>query len=514
MDLKKAARRVGNQIGGARVHVLTALALTLTACQQVPYRATPVAAAAQWDTPVAIPAGQDLPHNADESWWMSLQDPAVDLLVASALQDSSDLAQALARIDSARAAVGLAAAAGRPALSATAAATRASKQVSSNSSSTDVGSAGFLGLSFIWEADLFGRLRAGREAAHQRLDARTADATTTKVLLAAQIADRVVNWRACTYVLRVKHSEIASRETTVNLIRRRLSLGMATMADDARASSALATAKTDAISQNVACARDLTALVALSGVPAPRVREQLATPLNVGVTACTFEGDATSLSCASGLGPDLVVVLADVPNAQLAIPAIVLAAHPSVVSAEREVAAAWSDISAARASRYPRLNLTALLTGQWLRVGGQALSFATWSAGPNISGLILDGGASDAQIEAAEARYREVAAKAISTVRASAQDIEDALSATNSAESRRQPTRDAVQAARTSLRIAELQWTAGASTLLNLEDARRQYALAESNAISAARDRAQAWIALVRATGNQGLVSLRTAEQK
>lgn len=514
MDLKRAARWVGSQLDGAKAHVLIALTLTLTACQQVPYRATPIVAPGQWDAPVAIPASQDLPHNADERWWMSLRDPAVDSLVDSALRDSPDLAQALARIDSARAALGLAVAAGRPALSGTAAATRASGQVSSNSNTTEVGSARYLGLSFAWEADLFGRLRAGREAAHQRLDARTADAAATQVLLVAQIADRVVNWRACTFVLRAKRSEIASRQTTLDLIRRRVSVGMGTMADDARASSGLATAKSDAISQNVACARDVTALVVLSGVPAPRVREQLAAPLHIGVTACTSEGDATSLSCASGRGPDPVVVVADVPYAQLATPAIVLAGHPSVVAAEREVAAAWSDISAARASRYPRLNLTALLTGQWLHVGGQALSFATWSAGPNISGPILDGGSSSAQIEAAEARYREVEAKAISTVRASARDIEDALAATNSAETRRQPTQEAVQAAHTSLRIAELQWTAGASTLLNLEDARRQYALTESDAISAARDRAQAWIALVRATGNQGIVSLRTAESK
>lgn len=187
-----------------------------------------------------------------------------------------------------------------------------------------------------------------------------------------------------------------------------------------------------------------------------------------------------------------------------------LASHPSVATAQREAAAAWSDIGAARASRYPRLNLGALLTGQWLRVGGQALNFSTWAAGPGVAGTIVDGGDAESQIDSAEARYRESAAKVVAVVRASAQHIDNALGATNFAQARAEPTQQALRVALLSLRITEVPWRSGATTLLMLEDARRQYSRAQSNAILAAKDRAQTWVGLVRATCNQGLLSPRT----
>nr|WP_247306295.1 hypothetical protein [Ralstonia pseudosolanacearum] len=49
---------------------------------------------------------------------------------------------------------------------------------------------------------------------------------------------------------------------------------------------------------------------------------------------------------------------------------------------------------------------------------------------------------------------------------------------------------------------AEGQWKAGTIGLFEREDRRRQYAPAQDAEISARRDRAQAWVALLKATGS------------
>ena len=487
------------------VVLVHAVALLLIGCQQIPKHEVPLVTASHWDASAQATVGPDSQVRAVPEWWTLLRDPAIDALVDATLKGSPDLAQAVARMDAASAAVGESQATDRPQIAGTASATHGSSQVSSNSSATRVGTMSTAGFSLGWEIDLFGRIRAQQQAARQRLDARTIDAEAMRVALAAQVADRVVEWRACNYLREVAQWEVASRQTTLLLVRRKVAAGMSAAIDESRSVNDADLARTDEFSQREVCGRDLNAIVALSGRDADQVRALLGEPLLQGTKACEIDGSEAAATCEVSAVGSTNVVLPDAPGVGVAVPAAVLASNPSVMSAQSEVAAAASDLDAARASRYPRLNLPSLLTGQWLTFGGQALNYATWSAGAALSGTIVDGGLANSQIDGASARYREAVAKVVSAVRSSAQDIENALLAVASANNREAATQHAVAAARTAMRIAQLQWKAGASTLLDLEDARRQYALASRNAVTAARDRSQSWIALVRATSNQGI---------
>ncbi len=480
-------------------------ALLLIGCQQIPQHGVPLVTAPHWDASAQATVRPESQAQAVAAWWTLLNDPAIDALVDATLEDSPDLAQAVARMDAASAAVGESQAAGRPQILGNAATTRGSSQVSSDSSVTRVGTMSTAGLSLGWELDLFGRIRARQQAARQRLDARTIDAQAMRVALAAQVADRVVEWRACDYLRAARRWEVTSRQATLQLVRRKVAAGMSAAIDESRSINDVDLARTDEFSQQEVCGRALNAIVALSGRDADQVRKLLHEPLLQGTKACEIDGSQATAACEVSVAGGTNVVLPDAPGVGLAVPATVLASNPSVLSAQREVAAATSDLDAARASRYPRLDLASLLTGQWLSFGGQALNYATWSASAALSGTIVDGGLADSQVDGANARYREAVAKVVSVVRSSAQDIENALLAVASAGNREEATRHAVAAARTSMRIAQLQWKAGASTLLDLEDAQRQYALASRNAVAAAKDRSQSWITLVRATGNEGI---------
>lgn len=460
--------------------VLTIVAATLAVggCALQPAYTPPIAAGpSSWSVPAAEKPTLD--QAATDRWWRVLHDPAVDALVEVAMADNPTLAQAVARIDEARATLGISASAAAPGVTASASMTRAQIQntAASEGGSTLRSSSAAIGPAFNWEVDLFGRIRHSVDAAQSRLDARTADATTARLSLAADVVGSVLSLRACESARTVLADDIASREKTLALTRLKLAAGFVPPVDEARAIAGIATVRTNLAAQQEQCARQVNALAALTGKDAATVRREV-----FGAkTAAAF------MPLAPASTPEL--------------PAAVLARHPNVISADREAAAAWEEIGVARANRLPRLNLAALLTGQWIRAAGSSLDFTTWSVGPVLTGTVFDGGAGAANVNAAEARYRRAVASLQGTLRSTVQDVENALAAQASAQARTVSAGEAVAAARTTLQASDGQWQAGAISLFELEDSRRQFASAQDAEISARRDQAQAWVALVKATG-------------
>lgn len=435
---------------------------------------------------------------ADARWWRALHDPAIDTLTDAALAESPTLAQAAARVDEAKAILGASTASQLPTLNANAGSTRSrSLNTDRADASTLLSTGSSVGIGLSWEFDLFGRIRNSAEAGERRVDARNADASAARLALTSQVASSVLALRACEFSGMVLAEDIDSREKTLGLTRRRLAAGFVAPVDEARAASGLAAARTSLAARQEECARKVNALVALSGLSRDTVRTLVATPLAAPIPSA-LGGDTR-------LGVESVMPAA--PRARLSLPAMVLAAHPGVMAAEHEVAAAWAEIGVARAERLPRLDLSAALSGQWLRAAGSTLDYTAWSAGPALTGSLFDGGRGVANVAAAEARCRGAVAALRIAVRSAAQEIEDALAATASASERRLTTHEALAAARLVLDATEARWRAGAVSLFELEDVRRQLTAAQDSAIAAAQDSAQAWVALVRASGNAAITS-------
>lgn len=432
-----------------------------------------------------MPAAEaSLATPAPAGWWQQLHDPAIDALVEAALADSPSIAQALARVEEARALRGATAAGRVPAVALNGTATRArALDTDSATGQTQLSTQSTLGLSLSWELDPFGRVRHSVQAADQRLAARQADAQAAELALVSQISDAVLASRACTLSYVALGQEIQSRETTLGLTQRRQEAGFTAPVDQAQARSGLAMALTSYAQREETCVRPLNALVALTGQPRATVRQLLPATADSPLAA-------------------QIAAIPPPPPVQLALPAAVLAAHPSVVAADREVAAAWEEIAVARAERLPRLDLGATLSGQWLRAAGQSLSPTVWSVGPSLSGPLLDGGRGKANVSAAQARYDGAAARLEQAVRTAAQEVENALAAIDSATQRSESTVAAVEAAQQVMEATLARWRAGAVSLFEVEDARRQLSQAQAEAIAAAHDRGRAWVALMRASGH------------
>jgi NodT family efflux transporter outer membrane factor (OMF) lipoprotein len=425
----------------------------------------------------------------EEKWWTALGDPVFDGLIDAAFASSPSLALAAAHLDEARATLGIKTAQSRPQVSFSAIAERARVQSGGggigSGGNTVVGSEVTGGPTFAWEIDLFGRLRQARSAASRRLTARTADAAAARLLLAAQVAGATTSLRACRAVLNVRRYDIESQERDLVLTRQRVALGFAAPVDESRALGSLANAQTSLIAQDETCVQDMDALVEVTGLTAEDLEARLA--------------PGGPLTGEEGGGPFL---FPRVPPLTLALPATVLTYHPAVIAAEREVAATYAEIGVARANRLPVLNLTAALSGSWISASGSTLSYLAWSLIPGISGPIFDAGAGAASVDAASARYLAALASLRETVRTTARDIENALSGQAHARERLAAAAHARDAAQATLEATESQWRAGAVSLFQLEDTRRQREAADETAVDAARASVQAWVDVIRASGN------------
>ncbi|HEY8507823.1 MAG TPA: efflux transporter outer membrane subunit [Steroidobacteraceae bacterium] len=462
-------------------------AILLAACATQPEYRNPVTKLpAEWANRTDHAGGPaDLNADAQEAWWTALGDPAIDALVSAALTDNPTLAEAAARVDQAEAIFSGRRAPRAPRVDATASSAR--ERVVTNGSNGELAaswqSTAAVGPSLSWEIDLWGRVKQNALAAHRRLQARDAEARDARLSIAAQVANGVLSLRACNLLLAIRDADIFSRENELAIIRSRVRLGTLPPVDVAAAESNLASARIDRIAQEEVCLQTLDALVALSGRPAHEIRS---------LVSDTAQAD---------LNGDLVAQMPAPPAFTPELPATVLLAHPAVVAAEREVAARWSEIAVARAERLPRLDLTALVTGQWIRAFSTTDALTTGSAALGLYAPLIDGGAGAADVARADASYREAVAILEATIRQAVREIEDGLAAQDSAIRRAEVARSALSAARFTLSANEARRRAGSISAFELEESRRQLNRAQESAIIAARDRAQAWVGLVRRSG-------------
>lgn len=420
--------------------------------------------------------GTDRPF--PDRWWTALHDSGINALVLAALEDSPTVDEAVARSDEARAVLRGAGAQRLPSIQASGGATR-QRGAAAEAGETALSSVANASLGLGYEVDLFGRVRESVRAAEHRLAARSAEVQGARLTIVAQIADGVVTLRACEFSRRVRALDIESRMQVLELTRRRVAVGVDARVEESRAMNSLASARTEAAVLNQECERQAYALYVLTGIEGVEVR-----------------------SIVLGAGDESArPFMPTSPELPLPLSATVLADHPDLVAANRDAAAAWSDIGVARAARLPRIDLGAMLTGNWLRAAGSTVDFTTWSFGPTLAAPLLDGGAGASNVDAAEARYRAAEARLRLALRRVVQEVEQALASEASSRTRMSSAQEALAAARDTFLVTERRWRAGATSLFELEDSRRQRSAAEDAAIAATRDHVQAWIALIKAIG-------------
>jgi multidrug efflux system outer membrane protein len=440
--------------------------LALCACALSPPAAQVSAQAPpQW---YAAPA-----HNGSltelSGWWQSQGDPLLVKLIDAAQAASPDVAAARSRIEQSRAQRVAAGAALLPSVDAAASIARSNQQ-----SALPTGTTSQAAFQAAWEIDLFGGRRAERRAADERLAGAQAGWHEARVAVAAEVANQYYALRACGQLLAVAEQDAASRADTARLTQLTTQAGFQSPATAALARASAAEGKSRATQQRALCDIDVKALVVLSALPEPQLRQQLA------------------------VAPAAQATLIEISS----VPAQTLAQRPDVFNAEREVAAASFEVGSAQAERYPRLSLQGSVGAANFRTGGENTKLDTWTIGPLALTLpVFDAGRRKANVAAASARYDNAVITYRAVARQAVREVEESLVNLNSTALRSGDAQVALEGYRYSFRATEDLYKNGLASLLQLEDARRTRLAAENAVVTLQRERNAAWIGLYRAAG-------------
>lgn len=443
-----------------------------------------IAAPPKWYAPlpaVSAPVSptSSLPHNGSltalSQWWQQQNDPLLVELIEAAQVVSPSVVTARANIEQALATLAASEATLLPTLDATSSLSR-SLAGPINRTVPPISNAGFLGLQSSWELDLFGQNRASVEADKERLQGTQALWHDARVSIAAEVANQYYSLRACEKLLQVTQADAHSRLETARLTALAAKAGFEAPATAALARASSAESKARATQQGALCALNVKALVALTALDEPTLLQKLAQPW------------------------------ADTPQQGIAdissVPAEVLAQRPDVYTAARALTAASFEVGSARAQRYPRLTIGGSIAANRTRSRTFNQNFETWSIGPiALSVPLFDGGASQANLEAAKARYEEAVGKYRGTVRQAVREVEEALVNLQSSADRSGDTATAAAGYRASFAGTEARYKAGLASLVELEDSRRTLLQSQSAVINLDKEHRGAWIGLYRALG-------------
>ncbi|MDH4480360.1 MAG: efflux transporter outer membrane subunit [Rhodoferax sp.] len=433
---------------------LLAGALALSACSTPNLFKRPAAPIAPlWPASAqaseAAPAGDLLP------WRTYFTDPALQTLIAQALENNRDLRVAALNITQARAQLGLRSADQLPTLNAAFGMSRAPNS-SGNMATSFTG--GLLVSSY--ELDFFGRVASLKEQALAQYLASEEARRTAQISLIATVAQAWMGLGADARLLRLAQETLASREASLQLVALRLEHGASSELDVRLAQSLVQGARVSLAQLQRQRALDENALVLLLGQPL--------TPAQAAL-----------------VGADAPAV--NLPVLPAGLPSELLTRRADIRQAEQQLAAANANIGAARAAFFPRIALTASAGSASSALDG-LFKDGSWSYTfvPQLLLPLFDGGRNEANLAAAKAGFDLAVAQYEKAIQTAFREVADALAARASWERQLQAQTALAQADAERLALTRLRLDNGAASQLDWLDAQRT-AFASQQALIAAQ---------------------------
>jgi NodT family efflux transporter outer membrane factor (OMF) lipoprotein len=435
----------------------------------------PPAAYAVADAALSDAAPQD-------QWWVALGDPLLDELVALALAGNPDLAMAEARVHQARAIATVVGAEFYPSANLDARVSRDKLSLNSENlalipvkPSTTEFTDYRLGFDAAWEIDLAGRTRREVEAAVARLDSSTESRNDARLVVAADVADAYVEYRAATLRLALARRTLASLDEVLRLVILEVRAGVASDGDLQRANADRLDAAGVVPSFEAAVQSAAFQLAALTGVPLDALTRRLEAPRDIPAVPAT-----TSVG----------------------LPSELLRRRPDVRRAERELAAATADIGGAVAAQFPRLSLVGDFGWDSVHPGTLASAASRyWNIAPQLTLPLFAGGRLRGEVQAAEAARDAALASYRSAVLRAFADTESSLVRFATERSRQASLVAAAASLESSLALERRRFEAGDASMLDVLAAERAANQAADQRTASAGQLVEDYIALGKALG-------------
>ncbi len=405
-------------------------------------------------TPAAV-ASQPVEDGPDPVWWSILGDKTLTSLEGRLADGNIDLQIAAQRLAQARAALGVAEAAGKPTLNGDAGYNRVqqSKEGSlrlTNAQRTPLGRPYDLfqyGFDFSWEADLWGRVRRSVEQAAAQEQATAEALHGVQVTASAELARDYVQLRGVQAKLVITRANLQSAQASLNLTKARAAGGLTNDLDVANAATLVA---------------GVQALLPDYQRQADVLMNAIALLLGQGPRALDRE-----LSPAISIPPMP-------PRVPVGVPSDLVRRRPDVREAEANLHAATASVGVAMADFYPRV----MLAGNGMIQGLQLRNLADWTAqaysfGPGVSLPIFEGGRLKRTLALREAQQQEAAIQWRGRLLGALHEVDNAMTSYAAEQQRHARLADAAASARRAVAIARDRYSLGVADFLQVLTAQR-----------------------------------------
>ena len=425
--------------------------------------------------PAPQPSAQSL---ADLKWFELFKDQKLQDLIRDALTSNYDVREAMARIDAARANLGITRSEQFPTITASG---DVVNQRISRSTTFDLPAPAKRDRSFgsillnllTYEIDIWGRLRKQTAAARADLRATEEEERFVVTTLISDVAVAYFSLREFDFELDISRRTLVSREESLRLIRLREQRGVATMLEVRQAE------------ELVYDAREVI----------PSLEQSIQQAENF-------------LSYLTGRNPSAIERGLSLTEAQLppevppGLPSDLLERRPDIRAAENNLAAANLRIDVAKKDYFPRISLTSFLgyeSGQLTSLFSNSRNI--WNLAGGITQPIFTGGRIKSNVRFTQAQRDFLLVDYQKTVQAAFREVSDALIAYQKVKEVRTQRERLVETLRDRSRLSYLRYTGGVATLLDALDADRELFDAERSLAQSRRDELLSVVQVYRALG-------------
>jgi NodT family efflux transporter outer membrane factor (OMF) lipoprotein len=466
-------------------------ALVLPGCTVGPdYRGAPAVAQDSTGSKTFVRAansGTTMTSAPPNQWWLALNDPLLNELIAAAFEHSPDVHIAQARLRESRAQLDQQNANELPKLSANAAALRTREPDLNAFNSSDNGSSGSTssgrgplqlytaGFDASWEIDLFGGTRRAIEAASTNAQAVDADLEDTQVSLAAEVARTYIELRDEQTRLELSQRQAQTEQKILTLTQQRRARGTAADVDVERLTTQVENTRATITPLDAQVTDSLDRLAVLTGRAPGALDEQLAAARPLPALPETVSiGDPSAL----------------------------LQQRPDIRAAERRLASSNAEIGEHVADFFPKVTLlgdigfSASDPGHLIRK-----SNFSWVAVPYLQWNVFDFGRTLGSVHAAEASRDEAAAQYTKAVLEALQDANSSLSRYGHQREHVVTLQKVETSATHSAVLMRQRYTAGVSTLIDLLDTQRQEFTAQQNVVAGQAELLKDFVSLQKSLG-------------
>lgn len=427
----------------------------------------------------ADPAPQPDPQTiANLKWFELFKDEKLHDLINEALAHNYDLREAVARIDAARANLGIVRSDQFPTIAASA---DVVNQRQSRSSAFDLPepikrdrSFGSVLLNLLtYEIDIWGRLRKATAAARADLLATEEARRAVITSLVSDVATAYFNLRELDFELEISRRTLASRQESLRIIKLRQQRGVSTMLE---------------VRQGEELVYDATEVI-------PALEQSI-------------EQTENFISFLTGRNPQAIergLSLTDhqlPPTVPPGLPSELIERRPDIRAAENSLIAANARIGVAKAAYFPRISLTAFLgfeSGELTNLFKGSRS--VWTLVPEVTQPIFTGGRLKSNVRFSQAERDFLLVDYQKTIQGAFRDVSDSLIAYQKVIEVRTQRGLLVETLRDRSRLSYLRYTGGVATLLDALDADRNLFEAERSLALARRDELLSVVQLYRALG-------------